>query len=63
MDLMCWPLCREIQLQERFFERVLCRAATTITLSTGGEHKPAAAELVSGSYFSVLGVNAALAGS
>jgi predicted permease len=59
-NLMSYPLCRDLQLQERFFEDVLCRAATTITLSTGGEHKPAAAELVSGSYFSVLGVNAAL---
>ncbi len=59
-NLMSYPLCRDLQLQERFFEEVLCRAATTITLSTGGEHKPAAAELVSGSYFSVLGVNAAL---
>jgi predicted permease len=59
-NLMSYPLCRDLQRQERFFEDVLCRAATTITLSTGGEHKPAAAELVSGSYFSVLGVDAAL---
>ena len=59
-NLMSYPLCRDLQVRGRFFEGVLCRAATTITLSTGGEHKPAAAELVSGSYFSVLGVNAAL---
>ena len=59
-NLMSYPICRDLDLQERFFEGVLCRAATTITLSTGGEHKPAAAEIVSGSYFSLLGVNAAL---
>src|SRR6266511_657663 len=59
-NLMSYPICRDLQLQERVFEGVLCRAATTITLSTGGEHRPAAAEIVSGSYFSVLGVKAAL---
>jgi predicted permease len=57
---MSYPLCRDLEDQSRFFEGVLCRAGTTIILSTGGEHKPAAAELVSGNYFSVLGVNAAL---
>lgn len=59
-NLMSYPICRDLQLQERFFEGVLCRAATTVNLSTGGESKPAAAEVVSGSYFSVLGVGAAL---
>ena len=57
---MSYPICRDLQLQERFFEGVLCRAATTVNLSTGGEHKPAAAEIVSGTYFSVLGVRPAL---
>ena len=55
-NLMSYPICRDLQLQDRFFEGVLCRAATTVNLSTGGEPKPAAAEIVSGSYFSVLGV-------
>src|SRR6266542_34283 len=59
-NLMSYPLCRDLQLQERFFEGVLCRAATTINLSTGGDHKPAAAEIVSGTYFSVLGVSPVL---
>ena len=57
-NLMSYPICRDLQLQDRFFEGVLCRAATTVNLSTGGEHKPAAAEIVSGSYFPVLGVSA-----
>ena len=59
-NLMSYPICRDLQMQERFFEGVLCRAATTIGLSTGGEHRPATAEIVSGTYFSVLGVNPAL---
>ena len=59
-NLMSYPICRDLQLQVRFFDGVLCRAATTVNLSTGGESKPALAEIVSGSYFSVLGVNAAL---
>jgi predicted permease len=59
-NLMSYPICRDLQLQHRFFEGVLCRAATTVNLSTGGEHKPAAAEIVSGTYFSVLGVRPAL---
>jgi predicted permease len=59
-NLMSYPICRDLQLQDRFFEGALCRAATTVNLSTGGEPRPAAAEIVSGSYFQVLGVSAAL---
>lgn len=59
-NLMSYPLCRDLRQQEKLFDGVLCRAATTINLSTGGDAKPAAAEIVSGTYFSVLGINAAL---
>ncbi|HTP32652.1 MAG TPA: ABC transporter permease [Candidatus Acidoferrales bacterium] len=59
-NLMSYPICRDFQLQDRFFDGVLCRAATTVNLSTGGEHKPVAAEVVSGTYFAVLGVRPAL---
>ncbi|MCU1273123.1 MAG: hypothetical protein JWO48_554, partial [Bryobacterales bacterium] len=59
-NLMSYPICRDLQLQDRIFEGVLCRAATTVNLSLGGENKPAAAEIVSGTYFSVLGVGPAL---
>ncbi|MGC4051759.1 MAG: ABC transporter permease [Paludibaculum sp.] len=38
----------------------MCRAATTVNVSTGSEPKPAAAEIVSGSYFPMLGVGAAI---
>src|SRR5581483_6549131 len=59
-NLMSYPICRDLQKQDRFFEVVLCRALTTVTFSAGEEHIPAAAEIVSGSYFSVLGINPAL---
>jgi predicted permease len=59
-DLMSYPICRDLQLQDRVFEGVLCRASTNVNLSTGGEHAPAAAEIVSGTYFAVLGVQPAL---
>jgi len=55
-NLLSYPLCRDLQQQEQFFDGVLCRAATTISLSTGGDHVPAAAEIVSGTYFPVLGI-------
>jgi predicted permease len=55
-NLLSYPLCRDLQQQDRFFEGVLCRAATNVALSTGAEAAPAPAEVVSGSYFSVLGI-------
>jgi len=58
-NLLSYPICRDLQQQEQFFEGVLCRATTIITLSTGREHARAAAEVVSGTYFSVLGVRPA----
>src|SRR5262245_19129724 len=59
-NLMPYPFCRDLRRQERVFEGVLCRAATAVNLSTGGEHKPTATEIVSGTYFPVLGVSPAL---
>jgi predicted permease len=59
-NLMSYPICRDLQLHDQIFEGVLCRAATTVTLSMGAEPKPVAAEIVSGTYFSVLGVGPAL---
>src|SRR5215813_4374490 len=59
-NLMSYPICRDLQQQKEFFDGVFCRAATTINLSTGGDPTPTAAELVSGTYFPVLGVRPAL---
>src|SRR5258706_7726860 len=59
-NLMSYPLCRDLQAQDRFFEGVLCRAATQVNLAVGGDAKPVAAEIVSDTYFAVLGVGPAL---
>lgn len=59
-NLMSYPICGDLQAQTQVFDGVLCRAATTVNLSTGSEPKPAAAEIVSGSYFPMLGVGAAM---
>lgn len=59
-NLMSYPICRDLQQQTRFFDGVLCRAEIQVNLSTGGDPKPVAAEIVSGSYFPVLGIGPAL---
>ena len=59
-NLMSYPICRDLQQQKQFFDGVFCRAETTVNFSTGGEPRLTAAELVSGTYFSVLGVSPAL---
>src|SRR5215469_2204209 len=59
-NLMSYPICRDLQQQKQFFDGVFCRAAITVNVSTGGESSLTAAELVSGTYFSVLGVSPAL---
>ncbi|HWE50584.1 MAG TPA: ABC transporter permease [Bryobacteraceae bacterium] len=59
-NLMSYPICRDLEQQDRFFDGVFCRALTNVNLSLGATPKPAGAEIVSGSYFSVLGVSPAL---
>src|SRR5712691_2558353 len=54
-NLMSYPICRDLDKQKQFFEGVFCRALTTVNLSTGGDYRPAAAEIVSNNYFQVLG--------
>jgi putative ABC transport system permease protein len=55
-NLMSYPMCRDLQAQTPFFDGVFCRHPTTVNLSTGGEAKPVLAEIVSGTYFPVLGI-------
>jgi len=55
-NLMSYPMCRDLQAQTQFFDGVFCRHPTTVNLSAGGEHQPVLAEIVSGTYFPVLGV-------
>jgi hypothetical protein len=59
-NLMPYSICRDLQQQTRFFDGVLCRAEIQVNLTTGGDPRPVAAEIVSGSYFPVLGVGPAL---
>ena len=59
-NLLSYPLCRDLQAQTQFFDGVFCRHPTEVTLVTGGQPQPVAAEMVSGTYFPVLGVRPAL---
>jgi predicted permease len=59
-NLMPYSICRDLQQQTRFFDGVVCRAEIEVNLTTGGDPRPVAAEIVSGSYFPVLGVGPAL---
>src|SRR5215471_18997858 len=59
-NLMSYPICRGLQQQTRFFDGVLCRADIQVSISAGGDAKPVAGEIVSGSYFRVLGIGPAL---
>jgi predicted permease len=59
-NLMSYPICRDLQRQTQFFDGVLCRAEIQVNLSADGDPKPVVAEIVSGSYFPVLGISPAL---
>ena len=59
-NLMPYPVCRDLDQQKQFFEDVFCRALTPVNLSIGGDTSPVTAEIVSGNYFPVLGVGAAV---
>lgn len=59
-NLMSYPICRDLDRQRQFFEGVFCRALTIVNLSVGNDSRPATAEIISGNYFSVLGVGPAL---
>lgn len=60
LNLMPYPICRDLQQQTRFLDGVLRRAEIEVNLTAGGDPRPVAAEIVSGSYFPVLGVGPAL---
>jgi predicted permease len=55
-NLMSFPMCRDLHAQTSFFDGVFCRHPTTVNLSAGREPQPVLAEIVSGTYFPVLGV-------
>jgi predicted permease len=57
-NVLSYPLCRDLQEQTQFFDGVFCRAPATVNFSMGRQYETVRAEMVSGSYFSVLGVRA-----
>lgn len=60
-NLMSYPFCRDLQQQTRVFDGAVCRAEVgPVNFLAGSEPRPVTAELVSGSYFPVLGVGPAL---
>jgi hypothetical protein len=59
--VMSYPMCRELQEQRDVFDGVFCRHPTSAHVSMGGRSSSQVrAEMVSGSYFPVLGVAPAL---
>ena len=58
-SVLSYPVCRELQEQTSLFDGVFCRHPTQVYLSTGRQHDMVRAEIVSGSYFPVLGVRPA----
>ena len=55
-NLMSYPLCRELQESDRFFDGVFCRYPAVSFVSAGDRPEPLPIEIVSGSYFDVLGI-------
>src|SRR2546425_294487 len=59
-NLLPHPLFRDLKKDNQVFEGMFARFPTSVYLSAGGGPEPIQAELVSGSYFPVLGVGAAV---
>jgi predicted permease len=56
---MSYPMYKDFRDGNKVFDGMICRFATTSSLGHGGSTERVGAELVSGNYFSVLGVRAA----
>src|SRR5688572_15134130 len=58
-SLLSYPLCLDLAAQRQVFEGVVCSSRGTVNLFSNGASELARSEVVSGSYFDVLGVRAA----
>jgi predicted permease len=58
--MLSYPLVRDLQTQAQVFDGVFGRHPSTAHVSTGQQAEPLRIEIVSGSYFPVLGVRPAL---
>ena len=59
-NTLSWPMFEDLRDNNRVFDGMFCRFPTSVTVGHADYAAQVTAELVSGSYFSVLGVNAAL---
>ncbi len=60
MNSLSFPLYRDLSQQNQVFSGMLCRYGTQFSLSSSGRNERVSGEIVSGTYFPVLGVQAAL---
>lgn len=54
------PMFRDLQTRSQVFAGIFCSSTVPLRWSTGGETEQVVGELVSGNYFSILGVNSFL---
>lgn len=59
-NLLTHPLYKDLKAENQVFEGMFGRAPSEVYLSTGGESVTVPIEIVTGSYFSVLGIKPAL---
>ena len=59
-NLNSFPFYRDLKAENQVFDGMFCRAPFSVNLSTGETPEAANVDVVSGSYFSVLGVRPAL---
>jgi predicted permease len=55
-----YPFCSDLQQQTAFFQGAFCRATSQVNLSRARDVEQVSAELVSGAYFPVLGIQPAI---
>jgi putative ABC transport system permease protein len=59
-NAISYPMFRDFQDHNKVFSGMFCRFATSVSLTSGDEAERVQAELVSGTYFQVLGVSTVL---
>src|ERR1700730_1055792 len=59
-NVLSYPMYQDIAARNQVFSGMICRRAIPVSMSFNGQTERASGELVSGNYFHVLGVGAAL---
>jgi len=60
MHALSYPMFRDLRDRNQVFSAILCRYLTVVSVSHNGNNERVSAELVSGTYFPLLGVRPAL---